>query len=92
MSRVAFNYCVVRVHASGHYKMRANAISHAVPMQKIYTVLSPKHEELDKVLAFVYIGPTVPTPAEFKRTPFLVGHNKVAEALEWLKLNSIMQI
>ena len=87
ISRIAFNYCVVRVHASGLYKMRANAVSHAIPMTKVYNILPPKREDLDDVLAFIYIGPTAPTPKEYKRTPFLVRRNKVAAALEWLKLN-----
>ncbi|KZT04722.1 uncharacterized protein LAESUDRAFT_657345, partial [Laetiporus sulphureus 93-53] len=42
---------------------------------------------LDKVLAFIYIGPCNSMGKEFARTPFLVRRNKVAEALEWLKLN-----
>lgn len=62
--------------------MRANAVSHAIPMTKVYNALPPKREELDEVLAFIYIGPTVPTPKEYKRTPFLVRRNKVAAALE----------
>ena len=91
ISRIAFNYCVVRVHASGLYKMRANAVSHAIPMTKVYNILPPKREDLDDVLAFIYIGPTAPTPKEYKRTPFLVRRNKVAAALEWLKLNHLFK-
>ena len=43
--------------------------------------------DLDEVLAFIYIGPTKPTPEDFKRTPLLVRRNMVATALNWLKLN-----
>ena len=71
------------------HKMRANAICHAVPMPKIYSTLPPKCSELDEVLAFLYMGPTKPTPENFKRTPLLVRRNKVLNALEWLKLNYI---
>ena len=49
--------------------------------------MPPPREELDQVLAFLYLGPSQPTPEDYKGTPFLVRHNKVMEALEWLKLN-----
>ncbi|KAI0703149.1 hypothetical protein C8Q76DRAFT_771529 [Earliella scabrosa] len=68
-------------------KMKANVVTHSLPMPKIYQALPPSREELDEVLAFLYIGPNVPTEKEYKRTPMLVRRNKVAKALEWLKLN-----
>ena len=37
----------------------------------------------------MYLGPSVPTSKEFKRTPMLVRRHKVAAALEWLKLNHV---
>ncbi|KAL6303490.1 hypothetical protein BKA93DRAFT_734797 [Sparassis latifolia] len=89
ISRVMHNYCVVRVASSGMHKMRANAICHAVPIPKVYSVLPPKCEDLDEVLAFLYTGPAKPTPSDFQRTPFLVRRNRVAAALEWLKLNHL---
>ena len=67
--------------------MKANVVSHSLPMPKIYSVLPPPKEELDEVLAFIYLGPNVPTEKDYKRTPMLVRRNKVALALEWLKLN-----
>lgn len=67
--------------------MKANVVSHSLPMPKIYQVLPPAREELDDVLAFMYIGPNIPTHKDYKRTPMLVRRNKVKEALEWLKLN-----
>ena len=79
--------CVVKVHVSGMSKMKANVVSHSLPMPKIYSALPPPREELDDVLAFLYIGPNAPTTKEFARTPMLVRRNKVAKALEWLKLN-----
>ncbi|KAG6913716.1 hypothetical protein DXG01_004725, partial [Tephrocybe rancida] len=50
---------------------------------RVYKHLPPSREELDEVLAFVFIGSAQPTEEDFERTPI----NKVAEALEWLKLN-----
>ena len=52
--------------------MKANAICYAVPMPRIYSVLLSKKEELDEVLAFLYLGPSKPTPDDYKRTPLLV--------------------
>jgi len=73
--------------SSGMHKMRANAISFANPTPKIYNVLPPPLDELDEVLAFIYTGPCKPTRSDFERTPLLVRRNKVATALNWLKLN-----
>ncbi|KAI0311075.1 hypothetical protein OF83DRAFT_1069434 [Amylostereum chailletii] len=87
ISRVCHNYCVVKVEKSGMHKMRANAIMFSVPMPKVFNVLPPIAEELDKVLAYIYIGPSKPTDIDNKRTPLFVCRNKVREALEWLKLN-----
>lgn len=67
--------------------MKANVVSHALPMPKIYNALPPAREELDEVLAFIYLGPKKPTVKECQRTPMLVRRNKVAAALEWLKMN-----
>ncbi|TFK78573.1 hypothetical protein K466DRAFT_507092 [Polyporus arcularius HHB13444] len=87
ISRVKHNYCIVKVHVSGMSKMKANVVSHSLRMAKIYQALPPSRDELDEVLAFMYIGPNVPTQKEFHRTSLLVRRNKVAKALEWLKLN-----
>ncbi|KAF4618642.1 hypothetical protein D9613_009831 [Agrocybe pediades] len=59
----------------------------ANPTQKIYDKLPPPVNELDDVLAYIFTGPTKPTPEEMKRTPLLVRRNAVAEALKWLILN-----
>ena len=88
IARVRHNRCIVKV-SSGMYKMRANAILFSNPMPKVYNVLPPSIEEMDEVLAFIYTGPCKPTKADFKRTPMLVRHLKVATALNWLKLNHI---
>lgn len=86
ISRVYHSNFVVRVGA-GQRKMKANVVLFSKPMPKIYDVLPPPREDLDDVLAFMYIGPTRPTAVEYRKTPFLVRRNKVALALEWLKLN-----
>ena len=86
VGRVRHNRCVVRV-AKGMHKMIANAVTFEHPMQKIYTVLPPPIEEMDEVLAFIFTGPCQPTEDDFCRIPLLVRRNKVAKALEWLKLN-----
>ena len=44
--------------------------------------MPPPIEDLDEVLAFIYLGPNVPTEKEFKCTPMLVQRRKVAAALE----------
>jgi hypothetical protein len=88
IARVRHNRCIFRV-AKGMHKMIANAVTFEHPMQKIYTVLPQPIQELDDVLAFIFTGPCQPTQEDFKRIPLLVRRNKVAHALEWLKLNHI---
>src|SRR6202790_4294988 len=66
--------------------MIANAVTFEHPMQKIDSVLPPPIEEMDEVLAFIFTGPCQPTEDDFCRIPLLVHQNKVAKALEWLKL------
>ncbi|KAH9836671.1 uncharacterized protein C8Q71DRAFT_796862 [Rhodofomes roseus] len=89
ISRVNHNRCVVWVKGSLQSKMIANAVCHTIPMPKVYNALPPSPEELDEVLAYIYIGPTKPLAKEHHCTPLLVRCNKVANALEWLKLNHI---
>ena len=88
VARVRHNRCLVRV-SSGRAKMIANAIMFSNPTLKVYQKLPPSREELDDVLAFIFTGIAQPTEDDFKRTPMLVRRNKVASALEWLKLNHI---
>lgn len=87
VARVRHNACLFRVNC-GMYRMRANAIMFATPMLKVYKLLPPPREEMDEVLAFLYLGPSQPTNEELKdRVPLFVRRNKVAAALNWLKLN-----
>ena len=88
IARIRHNRCLVRV-SSRMRKMIANAFSFSNPIPKVYKTLPPPIEEMDDVLAFIYTGPCQPTKADFERTPLLVRHKKVSEALEWLKLNHI---
>src|SRR6266478_5064490 len=88
IARVRHNKCVIQV-SSGGKKLQCNAICFENPTPKIYQTLPPPVEELDEVLAFIFIGPAQPTKEEFKRTPLLVRRKKVTAALEWLKLNHI---
>ena len=83
---VRHNQCVVHV-AKGMHKMIVNAVIFEHPMQNIYSVLPPPVEEMDEVLAFILTGPCQPTQDDFHTIPLLVHQNKVAKALEWLKLN-----
>jgi hypothetical protein len=67
--------------------MHANAIMFAQPALKVYLKLPPSRDEISEVLAFIFTGSAAPTQEDFDRTPMLVRRQKVADALEWLKLN-----
>jgi hypothetical protein len=86
IARVRHNRCVIRVN-SGRVRMHANAIMFAQPALKVYLKLPPSRDEISEVLAFIFTGSAAPTQEDFDRTPMLVRRQKVAEALEWLKLN-----
>jgi hypothetical protein len=88
IARVRHNKCIVKV-SSGMHKIKCNAIMFENPTPKIYQALPPPIEDLDEVLAFIFTGPCRPTSKDLERTPLLVRRNKVATALEWLKLNHI---
>jgi hypothetical protein len=49
IARVRHNHCIIRV-SSGMHKMKANAISFANPMPKIYNILPPPADEMNDVL------------------------------------------
>ena len=78
---------VLKVHVLGQYKMKANTVMFSVPMLKAYKRLPPSREEMEEIVAFIFIGPTRPTNEMHKRLPSFVRRNKVRRALEWLKLN-----
>ncbi|KAJ7101103.1 hypothetical protein C8R44DRAFT_641734, partial [Mycena epipterygia] len=86
IARIRHNRCLIRV-SSGRAKMIANIIMFSNPILKVYKELPPKKDELEEILVFIFTGSAQPTPEDFERTPMFVRRNKVAEALEWLKLN-----
>jgi hypothetical protein len=61
------------------HQMSANVVFFSTPIPKIYA----------EVMAFICIGPTMLTESDSKRAPLFVRRNKVAEALEWLRLNHV---
>ena len=64
------------------HKIKANVIAFENPMPKIYERLSPPAEDLNEVLAFIYIRPCRPTLEDIERTSLLICRNKVGEVLE----------
>lgn len=86
VARYRHNVCVVRV-AKGQRKMFANAIVFPQPVAQFTNILPPTKAELDECLVVLFSGPTVPTAADYKRTPFLVRPALVRQALEWLIQN-----
>ena len=86
IARVKHTCAFVKV-ASGMHKMKANIVAFESPIPKIYNILPPPREDMDKVLAILYTGPSKPTQEDFARTPFLVRRNAVITALVTLKLN-----
>ncbi|TRM60859.1 hypothetical protein BD626DRAFT_359004, partial [Schizophyllum amplum] len=86
ISKIRHNRAVVRVR-SGRGKMIANAVMFSSPIPQVYNVLPPSREEINKVLAFTFLGTARPTPDDFKRTPMLVRLEVVEAALRWLRLN-----
>ena len=86
IARIRHSCCSIRI-ASGMRKMKAHAIAYQQPIPKIYDILPPPKSDIEEVMAIMFTGPCKPTPADFKRTPFLVRRNHVKKALEWLILN-----
>ncbi|KAI9068051.1 hypothetical protein FKP32DRAFT_1562501, partial [Trametes sanguinea] len=70
--------------------MKANAVVFEQPVLRVYDVLPPTRAELDECFAIVFTGTAKPTNDDYKRTPFLVRHRVVLDALRWLKLNHTM--
>ena len=88
VARVRHTCAFVKV-SSDMRKMKANIVAFESPIQKIYNILPPPREDLDEMLAILFTGPSKPNAEDFARTPFLVRHNAVIKALEWLKLNHV---
>ncbi|KAF5370848.1 hypothetical protein D9758_002052 [Tetrapyrgos nigripes] len=86
IAQVRHSRCLVKV-ASGRYKMKANIMYFSNPIDKIYDILPPGKDELDEMIAFMFTGPSKPTPEQLRDMPLLVRRAVVKRALEWLKLN-----
>ena len=56
-------------------------------MPKVYKRLPSPWEEMEEIVAFIFINPTHLTNEMHKRLPLFVRHNKVRIDLEWLKLD-----
>ncbi|KAH0586948.1 hypothetical protein H2248_005778 [Termitomyces sp. 'cryptogamus'] len=69
--------------------MKAHLIAFEAPVLKVYDMLPPPKEDMDKVLAILSTGPAQPTPEDLKQLPLLVHSKAVKRALEWLKLNHV---
>ena len=93
ISKYRHNACVVEVRQGnglpGQRKMRANAIIFPQPVGKVYNELPPPRDDLDSVLAILFIGPCVPTQPDYQRTPLLIRHNVVVAALTWLIAHNV---
>jgi hypothetical protein len=86
VARIRHTCAYIKV-ASGMRKMTANVIAFQSPVPKVYNILPPPQEDLDDILAILYVGPCKPTPDDLKRLPFFVRRNVVIKALQWLMLN-----
>ena len=53
---------------SGMSKIRANIVSHSLPILKVYAALPPPVEDLDQVLEFIYLGSNVSTEKEDRKS------------------------
>lgn len=71
IARIRHNRCLVRV-LSGRTKMIANCIMFSNPTAEVYSILPPSHDELNEVLAFVFLGTARPTEDDLQCMPMLV--------------------
>ncbi|KNZ74669.1 hypothetical protein J132_06424, partial [Termitomyces sp. J132] len=88
VSKVRQSLCYT-TSCSGLKKMKAHLIALEAPVLKVYEMLPPPKEDMNKVLAILFTGPAQPTPKDLRWLPPLVCRNAVKRALEWLKLNHI---
>ncbi|KAI9058821.1 hypothetical protein FKP32DRAFT_1550978, partial [Trametes sanguinea] len=88
IARYRRNYCVAHVGGIGQGFLKANAIVFEQPTMRVYDVLPPPKADMDECLAIIFTGSVRPSGEDYKRTPFIVRHRKVYDALRWLKLNN----
>jgi hypothetical protein len=89
VAHICHNCCFIKIASSGLRKMVAHVIAFKSPVPKVYNTLPPPIDEVDDVLAILFMGPSKPTEEDLSQIPLLVNRNHVAKALEWLKLNHI---
>ena len=89
VAQIHHNCCFIKVASSGLKKMTAHVIAFESPLPKVYHILPPPVEDMDDVLAILFIGPSKPTEDDLTRLPLLVRRSHVGKALEWLKLNHV---
>ena len=87
IAKINVSRAIVRVKESKLMQMKTNVVCCASPTKHIHKTLPPKLSDFEDVMAIIFLGPNPPTPKKYKRTPLLVRRDKVATALEWLKLN-----
>ena len=69
-------------------KMISHVVAFETPVPKVYSALPPPPEDLDTVLAIMFMGPSPPTETDYKwLRPLLVRRQCVERALEFLILN-----
>ncbi|KAJ7155811.1 hypothetical protein C8R46DRAFT_910430, partial [Mycena filopes] len=78
IAKVRHNRCVVRVN-SGRVRMSANAIMFSQPVLSILNRLPPAKDEMNEILAFIFMGSAAPTQEDFERTPMLLNHEGYAD-------------
>ncbi|KAK0432705.1 hypothetical protein EV421DRAFT_1893120 [Armillaria borealis] len=87
LSELSFVECLLVSHIqhnSCFVKIISHVISFESPLAKIYDILPPPKKDIDEVLAILFTGPNKPTEEDLKRTPLLVRHHVVFNALSWL--------
>ncbi|KAJ6626675.1 hypothetical protein B0H10DRAFT_1780769, partial [Mycena sp. CBHHK59/15] len=80
IARVRHNRCVIRVNL-GHVQMSANIIMFSQPIVSTYHKLPPSEKEMNKILAFVFMGSDPPTQEDFECTPHACALRKSAGSI-----------
>ncbi|PBK66208.1 hypothetical protein ARMSODRAFT_891008, partial [Armillaria solidipes] len=76
IARVQHTCTFVKVQ-SGMRKMKANVITFENPIPKVYNILLPPRDEMEDVLAILFVGPNKPTSKDFERAPVLLKLNHI---------------
>ncbi|KAI0355693.1 hypothetical protein OH77DRAFT_1402759, partial [Trametes cingulata] len=87
IAKCRHSFCVAQVARSGQRYLAANVIVFGQPVDRVYDILPPPRSDMEECLAILFVGSARPSDQDVQRTPFLVRHHRVMEALQWLKLN-----